>query len=271
MKNKTVIFIVILIAIIGCEKIPDGVVDPRDSITQFKFNSLQMPDTVIYGVDDSVIVIKAKMDNPDVISRLFFDIYDTRGEIVSRGNDMKDNGDVQQFGDSLTSDGIYSAIVSFGKSDPSGAYFFKFYGVDIHGIGKLLAEKRTVFFNNQPLFPPVISNLVMPDSVAAGEVFVFSLRAEDGNGLSDIKKVYFDLYRPDGSHSVNPTSSDGHFPMYDNGDINGSGDVTAGDGIYTLKNSFGASAQKGYWKFEFQAVDRSDSLSNEIIKELLVK
>jgi hypothetical protein len=59
--------------------------------------------------------------------------------------------------------------------------------------------------------------------------------------------------------------------MFDNGDKSGAGDEKAGDGFYSLKNSFGKTAQTGKWRFEFRAIDKADSLSNKIIHELLVK
>lgn len=272
MKKYLITVIASLIIFTGCEKTQDGIIDPRENITEFRILSIQMPDTVIYGVDDSVVVITAEIDNPQDVTSIYFDIFDYAGELINENNEMLDNGDINRYGDETAGDAKYSAKIIFGNTDANGNYYFRFHAVDIFQSNKILAEKRIVYFNNQPFFPPVISDLVLPDSVNRGESFVFSVKAEDGNGLADIRSVFFELYRPDGTVLYyNQSTEDTHFPMFDNGDLSGAGDALAGDGIYSLKNSFGSTAQTGYWRFEFQAVDRSDSLSNKIIKEMLVK
>ena len=58
--------------------------------------------------------------------------------------------------------------------------------------------------------------------------------------------------------------------MFDNGDFDGAGDEIEGDGIYSLKNSFGPDAQTGDWTFTFNAIDNSGTVSNTITYSLKV-
>ncbi len=58
--------------------------------------------------------------------------------------------------------------------------------------------------------------------------------------------------------------------MFDDGNTSENGDVTEEDGIFTVILTFPASAQKGTWRFEFQARDRSKLLSNKIIHNIIV-
>jgi len=111
----------------------------------------------------------------------------------------------------------------------------------------------------------------MVDTVALNQSFVFSIEASDLNGLADIEGVFFRLYRPDGSLVLDTQNSLDFFLMHDDGNTEVFGDLVAGDGIYTFKNLFAQTAPIGMWRFEFQAQDRRNVLSNKIIHNIVVK
>ncbi len=146
---------------------------------------------------------------------------------------------------------------------PLGNYTVRFSAVGYEGNVKQVAVAYFYFKNGQDNLPPVISNLVCPDSIGRGVSFVFSVNTVDPNGRVDILSTFFSLYRPDGS-VVEETPGDIYFAMHDDGNLAVFGDSTANDGIYSFKNSFSATSMTGNWKFVFQAIDRSDSLSNII-------
>jgi hypothetical protein len=51
--------------------------------------------------------------------------------------------------------------------------------------------------------------------------------------------------------------------MYDDGNLSGiSGDDIAGDGIYSIIIQLPPNTQKGKYRFEFQAIDKSNASSN---------
>jgi len=116
--------------------------------------------------------------------------------------------------------------------------------------------------------PPVLSNLVMDTLISISSLtqkyIQISIAATDPDGQSDIRMVYFNTFKPDGSPSGgNP------FYMYDDGEIDGtSGDKIAGDGSYSLK--VGLPTNTGVYRFEFHAVDYSGDSSNVVIKNIVV-
>jgi hypothetical protein len=114
--------------------------------------------------------------------------------------------------------------------------------------------------------PPVLSNLQAPDSVALESIQQFLLlqvEARDPNGQNDIRSVYFNSTRPNGT-----PSSGNPFAMYDDGT---NGDLQANDSTYSLMVVLPPSTTPGTYRFDFQAIDRSDSLSNTITHFVTVK
>jgi hypothetical protein len=116
--------------------------------------------------------------------------------------------------------------------------------------------------------PPVLSNLVVDSLISIKGInqkfFPIVIKAADPDGQSDVRIVYFNSYKPNGSPALgNP------FLMYDDGNINGtSGDYAAGDEFYSLR--VGLPTAAGTYRFEFFAVDRSNDTSNAFIKNIVV-
>ena len=77
------------------------------------------------------------------------------------------------------------------------------------------------------------------------------------------------MYTP-GGIIVDPGNGLGYFIMSDDGNLNVDGDQTAGDGIYSAQQSFKAGSLTGAWRFEFQAKDIRNGLSNVIVKNIVV-
>jgi len=156
------------------------------------------------------------------------------------------------------------------RLNPNGKYQIEYFVEDNVNLppnnSAKVGSALFTFDNNQNNLPPVISDVGLPASVNRGDSFLISVKVSDPNGLSDLYQVYFKLYRPDGS-TVDPGNGLSYFIMFDDGTR---GDQTAGDGIYSLQNSFGSTAQTGTWKFEFQAKDYGGKLSNVITQNLTV-
>ena len=141
----------------------------------------------------------------------------------------------------------------------------------------LWCESTTGYFSNTLLLPlqivrsnrpPVLSNLVADSLISISGIdqnyIQIIITATDPDGQSDIRMVYFNSYKPNGS-----PSSGNPFLMYDDGDFSGSsGDSKVGDGLYSLK--VGLPTNAGTYRFEFHAVDRSNDTSNTIIKDIVV-
>jgi hypothetical protein len=118
--------------------------------------------------------------------------------------------------------------------------------------------------------PPVLSDLLAPDTVSVSTSTVLlklAVKATDPDGQSDIQKVIFNTFKPDGS-----PSSGNPFQMFDDGNVNGpSGDAVNGDGVFSLIVQLPPTTTKGNYRFEFQAVDRSGAPSNTIVHNVTVR
>jgi hypothetical protein len=114
--------------------------------------------------------------------------------------------------------------------------------------------------------PPIISNaIVEPDTVIADTAIIIltTVEAIDPNGNSDIEKVYFNTYKPDGTTNGVETY------LYDDGNLE-TGDVIAGDGVYSRLIQVNETNTKGTYRFQFQAENKARSLSNIINHYVLI-
>ncbi|NMB82069.1 MAG: hypothetical protein GYA14_09655 [Ignavibacteria bacterium] len=263
---------IFLFQLIACEKIPTGIVEQTSLYNKVK--TISAPSNFSYSSTDSILVTTIEFEDSKYIGKVWLQIKSDDGSTtITSSTQMFDNGNTSISGDQKANDNIYSAKVGISKKFSNGKYFIDYFVEDnIRRASENVTKVASHYFNynnNQVSYPPIISNLTIPNSVSRGESFIFTIKVEDGNGLGDISQVYFKLFRPDGS-LVDPQNGLGYFLMVDDGNFNTFGDATAGDGIYSFKNSFSATTQTGQWKFEFQAKDKSGNLSNVIIHLMTV-
>jgi len=113
---------------------------------------------------------------------------------------------------------------------------------------------------------PQIANLSVPDTIrrpTTGFRPVFlAVSASDSDGLGDIQKVFF--------KSINSTSPSFEQPMFDDGDLNGTGDSVATDGRFSRLLTLDSSATLGTKEFRFWARDRSGALSDSLVHLIVV-
>lgn len=261
-------FLIVIIILIfsACEEIPEGIVEQTKVYNKVK--NISAPLSFSYSVADSSLLTRIEFEDSKYISRAWLKIRSLDGTVtVISSSEMKDNGNLPVNGDLNANDNIFSARIGISKKFSSGKYLIEYYVEDnVKQSPENLSKVAVHLFdynNNQVSYTPVISNLSIPSSVNRGDSFIFTIKAEDRNGPGDISQVYFKLFRPDGS-LVDPQNGLGYFLMVDDGNFDVFGDQTAGDGIYSFKNSFGTTSQTGSWKFEFQAKDKSNYLSNVI-------
>ncbi|MFZ1729945.1 MAG: choice-of-anchor X domain-containing protein [Bacteroidota bacterium] len=152
------------------------------------------------------------------------------------------------------------------KRGDVGDYRVDVFGTDEWGtaLNTGLSKFRLIYGS----IAPVIIAVTAPDTLDLQiQTVVFSMTAEvtDQSGLADIKQVYFNSFLPNGR----PSTSNPNI-MYDDG-LALHGDVTAGDGIYTLKLQMPPTTLKGEYRFEFRALDFSSLSSNVVIHKLIVR
>lgn len=242
----------------GCEKLPTDVVDTKTG--SYQFTITDAPVNYSYNKTDSLYKFTLSVTNRENVNNLVFEVYFPDGSLCSSGQypvalkPAKANSVVP---------GIISGTFPMSKSYPNGKYRIQFYAEETDGTRTRIAVHEFIYSNSSVNYPPVISNLNMPDTVEANVPFTITLKVSDPNGLSDVKKVLFRFTRQDGSIS-DP------YELYDNGNLN-YGDQTAGDGIYSLTNYFTQDASGQTRTFTFQAKDSADSLSNIITHKIYIK
>jgi hypothetical protein len=261
MKKSVFAILVVSLFYFGCEKDFDTVVD--QSAVAYQVTEVDTIGSIRYNQLDSLIRISVSINDPSNLLNIFVDIYSPTGSKLNQNEfNLLDNGLLSN-GDTIKGDHSFANKFPFSRQHPIGLYSVKYFARDNYNRTDLVAIQNFHYSNGQDSIPPVISNLIIPDSVIRGASFIFNLLVTDLNGLSDIDTVYFELFRPDNSQ-VFPSAGVTKFVMHDDGNLNVFGDHTAGDGIFSFKNSFGTSAQIGEWKFVFQARDRGGKYSNTL-------
>lgn len=255
----------------GCDKIPSGVVDSKT--VDYKTENVVVPTSVVYSKTDSSVVVSIQIRNTASVGSVWCKVTSSDGTTVVKDKTlMYDDGIASITGDTKKGDGIYSGKFYMSKLNPNGKYEIVCYiedNINLSPDNVAMGGIAQFNYNNgQNNLPPVISNLIMASSAIRGDSFDFSIKVEDPNGLTDISQVYFRLYRPDGT-LADPNNGYGYFLMVDDGDSK-LGDITAGDGIYSFRNSFGQTAATGAWTFVFQAKDKNGKLSNVISQNMTV-
>ena len=143
-----------------------------------------------------------------------------------------------------------------------GDYLVTFHAVDKGGLSSK-AEVVGLYMDVENR-PPTLSNLSAPDTVSRNEVpsFLLSVQVDDPQGPEDIRLVFFNTIKPDGS-----PSSGNPFEMVDDGT---QGDEGAGDGVYSLRVEITPDNALGAYRFEFYAEDYSGARSDALIHTITV-
>ncbi len=218
-------------------------------------------DTIITGEDKSpedTLNIKLKVIASVYDSDGWDDIYETICEII---NPLKNIALTTIKLERLDSTKFYGEPNFKIKRKESGNYYVKIFAIDKAGYsGNEIYLNLNLYRENHP---PVISDLNAPDTVFVQSqpvLIKLTIKATDPDGSNDIKAVQFNSFKPDGS-----PSSGNPFKMYDDGNSSGiSGDDKAGDGIYSIIIQLLPNTQRGRYRFEFQAIDKSNAQSNII-------
>lgn len=261
--------LLLVLVLIGCDKQYENVIENSNS--DYQVTLVAPSDSIRFNPLDSLISIRINFNSVSNIQNVYCDVYSAdNSKLNSAPLTLLDNGKSEN-GDDVANDGSFANKIALSEYYPNGIYNIKYFVTDQTSSTKLVAVGTFKFDNGQANIAPVISNLILVDSVNVGVSFVFSVFASDANGYSDLKNVYFELYRPD-STLVTDGSGNSKFKMFDDGNLTVFGDQVAGDGIFSFKNSFldAASTQRGIWRFEFEAIDWGTKISNKIIKSVKV-
>ena len=254
-----------IIVLTGCEQEFDNTIDNFNS--NYQVLSVSPSDQIYFDSADSLITVSITFSSASTIQTVFCDIYASDNSKISSVG-LYANGSVSG-GDNIKGDQIFSNKIPLSRVYPNGVYNIKYFVTDELNETKQVAIGTFTYNNGQNNVAPILNNLILADSVERNVQITFSVNASDENGLSDIVKVYYELYQPNGSKITN---SDGfsQFPLFDDGNVETNGDLNANDGKYTVQLTFPGSVVSGLWRFEFQAKDRAGALSEKITKSVKV-
>jgi 5-hydroxyisourate hydrolase-like protein (transthyretin family) len=264
--------ITLSLLVFGCDKIQDGIVDTRT--IDYKVVSIIAPASYSTTTSDSSITTSVQIQNISTVGNVWCSIesLDETQSIYKR-IDMLDDGNKQTDGDQTKGDGIYSCKFVMSKKLSNGKYQIQYFVEDNIRLSPdnlvKIGAQIFIYDNGQTNYPPVISNLILPNSSTRGTSFVFSIKVDDPNGASDVQSVIYRLYKPDGTKMVN-SQGISEFPLSDDGNTLVDGDQTANDGIYSMILTIPTSYPAGIWLFEFQAKDKSGVLSNQLTANITV-
>ncbi len=177
---------------------------------------------------------------------------------------LEDFGD---YGDSMRADGIYSRLfdspLPFGTEGLVKFLFLTSVDSLLHSTGDTL-----ILVNHKPQIDIVFASdtLYLPPS---GFFTLDTLRVtvSDQDGLGDVKEVSFTMLKPDSTLANNGNP----FYLEDNGQLTAYGDVTAGDGIYSLIISLSSANAVGTYEYRFIAVDLSNAVSDTVKHQVVVQ
>ena len=269
MKINKIFFLtpaLILTFLLGCEKKFDNVVD--SSNPDYQVISVSPSDSVKYTQTDSLVTIRISLNSFTNVQSVYCDIYASdNSKLNSSSLLLLDNGNTVN-GDTTANDGTFSNKFPLSTYNLNGIYSIKYFITDKSSISKQVASGTFPYNNGQPNMAPIISNdVVFPDSavVTNPTIILTSVKAIDQNSPLDIEKVYFVVYRPDG------TTNNNQIELFDDGNFTEYGDQLAGDGIYSRLIQITPGNVKGIYRIEFQARDRSGELSNIINHSLLIQ
>ena len=244
----------------SCEKKDDSVIDPSlnfPSITSASINPSTVDTTIVHSIAyahvtsvDPIESVTATVTGPNAASE---GVYT-----------LKDDGVAP---DSIADDGIFSGYINYTMDCRLvGGHKVEFLAKSVSG---LVSNNIIQFLNviNSHDRKPVLSDLIAPDSLQRpisgvnGAFLQVTATDPDGNcDISPISGVFFNSIKPDSTGaSGNP------FSMYDDGDQVNHCDQTANDSKFSLCISIDNTAQLGYYKFKFNARDRSNQLSDTLI------
>ncbi|MCH7954686.1 MAG: hypothetical protein IIC40_02985 [Candidatus Marinimicrobia bacterium] len=167
-------------------------------------------------------------------------------------NDSAVNGDI------IRGDGRYSALLSLSLTN-AGTGSFRFI-ISANDLDSNKAEEREIIFDIMN-YPPNVTLFSVTDSVAVGDSIFIEVTVTDLNGLSDIRKVGYDIFRNSDSTLI----QDDSFVMRDDGLF---GDRTSGDGIYSVIQPTNPTGDTGVFDFLITAEDfaglKSDALKVKV-------
>lgn len=265
-----VVFILcwVLVALSGCENRDAGPVDPSGSPPFIRSASVapdQIPVTALTstnGIDYiATLQVTAIVKNPGgagTIGSVQANVIPPDGSAPIGSSLLRQQSSA---GGNLTFVGQLQFTVS---KSALGAFLVEVSAFDQQGFeGNAVAQTVTIVGKN---YPPVLSNLVAPDTVllpVSGTVNIpLHVTVSDSNGLGDIRDVFF--------RSLDSSNPNTKIFLFDDGST-ANGDLVARDGTYSRIIVLDSANDRKTYRFAFQAIDASGDTSATVLHLMTVK
>jgi hypothetical protein len=256
----------------GCETTSDGIVD-HSGQPPFVRATVVDPDTVnlrtiepVNGLYPVAVEVRATVDDPDGTGSALTVV----AELLSPANPLPWQ-EIQLLDDGTgpdvtAEDGEFTGRLTFELSQSDvGAFRVRVRAQDGDGFGS--NERERSFFVIRENNPPLLSNLVAPDTVrlptTGSTILRMTVDATDPDGPEDIRDVYF--------RSLDSSDPLRKFFLFDDGDAAGSGDATAGDGTYSILVQLPSTTTRKTYRFAFQAADTFGDTSATLIHDITIQ
>lgn len=191
-----------------------------------------------------------------------FTVLDAGQSSVYTGTLFDDGGFNSSSGDVLAGDGVYrNRIIPSTISSSEGTFTFRFSADDLDGNSAMPQSAQVEFASNSA---PQLLQADAPESINAGdEGLRITVKAVDADGMAEIAAVTMDLKLGGVSQLNEP------YQLKDDGQAAVSGDLFAGDSVFTLlvDSSF-AAGREGSYELAFSARDIFDENSNELTRSI---
>jgi len=259
-----------MISLYSCEKKSDSIIDPT-LIAPSISNPSKSKDTVYTNSDSPVVnfitSVRVQQGGDDAIESVVCSLLDPNGNLIENFS-MSDNGSSP---DTTGGNGVYTAAVNYTTTLclTVGNYSVQYLATSSSGLtSNLIVSTVPVYYSNN--VAPVVSFVNAPDTITrptTGELaFPLTVKGSDANGGCDLKIVFFNTIKPDGTPSGgNP------FLMFDDGDLLAHGDSIAGDGRYSLIVRIFPTNDLGSYQFKYQATDNAGLSSAILNKPIYVR
>ena len=230
--------------------------------------NIQKPDTLKSGTETEFIYIA--LYHPEglpAISGVSFNLYGHNSVALLETILMFNDGDFNNSGDLVAADSIFSfKMDSTFAAGYRGLYDIEFVVTDKYS-NVTSSERLNLFLENeigQIVELSVPDQMTRPTNPGSYVRELITAQIIDPQGLTDVDSVYFYSRKPDGTYA----NSGNPFVMVDNGRpfnpanlFEETGDVTAGDGVYSFSLLLYNDALAGTYVFSFYMRDKVGNLT----------
>ncbi len=275
LSRLTLLFCTIIL-FVGCEEGGTGTIDTV-SISPQVSDALVSPDTVnvdTLSASGGTYTIKATgrvkaSDADGDLSAVLLRIIGRDSATPFSETALHDDGVAP---DSAAGDGLYAGSFEFELTRAeAGPYRIQIVASDSRGLESSALERT--LYATRANSPPTLDaqSLVAPDTVdrppSGSSLYFMSIAATDSDGLADVREVYF--------RNLNSPSQAKQF-LFDDGGVVGpnginSGDLFAGDGIFSIIFQVPFDVPTGLYQFAFQAADSFGDTSGTLIHNVVVQ